>query len=79
MTVSKLLNDKTFSNRIFAYVLNIEIKEFNKMELEVTKRLGFNLHIQEDTYRIYEEEIQMFSQIQNSILEELKWNYGYII
>lgn len=70
---SKLLNDRVFSNRIFAYYLNIDLKEYNKMELEIVKRLGFDFNIQEEMYNVYYDEITKFSETQqDSLLESLE-------
>ena len=40
------------------------------MELEIIKKLGFNVYIEEEMYNIYKDEIQTFSQTQSSSLIE---------
>eukprot|EP00345_Euplotes_harpa_P003751 CAMPEP_0168329646 /NCGR_PEP_ID=MMETSP0213-20121227/7233_1 /TAXON_ID=151035 /ORGANISM="Euplotes harpa, Strain FSP1.4" /LENGTH=186 /DNA_ID=CAMNT_0008333013 /DNA_START=238 /DNA_END=798 /DNA_ORIENTATION=+ len=66
--VSKLVNDNVYSNRIFAYLLNLDITEFNKLEQKVLRTLNFNVSVEEEMYNVYNEEIRKFSQTQSEAL-----------
>lgn len=48
------------SNRLFAYLLNIDTAEFNKMEVNVMARLGFECYVQTDMYWLYQTQVDTF-------------------
>ena len=50
------------SNRLFAYLLNIDTAEFNKMEMNVMARLGFECYVRTDMYLLYQTQIDTFME-----------------
>ena len=72
---SKVVNDQIISNRLFAYLLNLDVNEFNKREIDVMHRLGFNAYIPEDEYFLYDSQIKEFAYLQYELLEESLLEY----
>lgn len=67
---AKILNDKIISNRLYGYLLNLDTAEFNKLEMNVMKRLHFESFINPEMYSLYESQIQEFSDSQEEMLNE---------
>lgn len=75
---AKILNDKVISNRLYAYLLNVDTSEFNALEVYVMKRLNFDCFIKTETYELYSTEIDKFIIAHNdelgALLEDYKRN-----
>mmetsp|Transcript_3402 Transcript_3402/g.2855 ORF Transcript_3402/g.2855 Transcript_3402/m.2855 type:complete len:163 (+) Transcript_3402:412-900(+) len=72
-----MFNDSPASNRFYAYLANIQITEFNKLEMEVLKRLSFNALISAEDYRNYEEALESFCQNKSGVLAKCYSDYKH--
>lgn len=66
----KIFNDSPVNNRFFAYLTNVDIKDFNKLEMEIMKRLDFNALIEKEVYSNYEEQLAGFANFQAESLQQ---------
>jgi hypothetical protein len=48
-------------NRIFAYLVNVDVNDFNKLEMEVMEKLNFNLLVDEEEFESYEKQLEQYS------------------
>lgn len=57
MLASKLHDEKVFSNTDFGKIGGIKLKEINLLEVDFLETIGFNLLVEEETFRFYLHEI----------------------
>ena len=72
---SKMFNDTPASNRVFAYLANMDTRQFTKLEGEILKRLDFNGLIEKEMYSSYQEQLDTFCNTQTEVLA--KWYEDY--
>ena len=79
---SKVLNDSPVRNRIFAYLVNVDVNDFNKLEMEVMMKLNFNVLVDQEEFESYEKQLDQYSQLWtgliDSILQEYKHDKKYL-
>jgi len=66
----KIFNDKPMTNRVFAFLVNIDVKDFNDYEMNMMNRLDFDAWVDAEMFNNYEEQLQEFLVQQSAILEE---------
>ena len=67
---SKLWNDSVISNQLYAYLLNVDPKKFNLLEIDILKRLDYDLYVHPHMFQIYEDQINEFSKSQKEFLRK---------
>jgi len=72
-----MFNDSPISNRIYAYLANIPISKFNKLEMEVLKRLGHNALISLQEYKNYEEALKSYWKHKKDVLDQCFVDYKH--
>ena len=72
---SKIFNDRPITNRVFAYLTNVEVRSFNKLEIELLTKLDFNALMDTEMYKNYEEQLQEFWNTKNDLLNECFQEY----
>lgn len=65
-----MFNDRPVSNRVYAYLTNLDIRHFNKLEMDILKRLDFNALIDTEMYQNYEEQLEEYCKTQSDLLME---------
>lgn len=73
----KVFNDVPVQNRLFAYFANIDTKDFNKLEIELAKKLNFDTLIPNEIFTKYKSELELFAVSQRDILEQHMLNYKH--
>lgn len=66
----KIFDDSLIENRYFAYLTNVDLKDFNKLEMDVMKRLDFNALIDQEMFSNYQEQLEWFAESQSECLQE---------
>lgn len=66
----KIFDDSLIENRYFAYLTNVDLKDFNKLEMDVMKRLDFNALIDQEMFSNYQDQLEWFAESQSECLQE---------
>lgn len=64
-------------NRIFAYLVNVDVNDFNKLEMEVMKKLNFDVLVAEEDFESYENQLDQYSLIYSSLINTILLEYKH--
>ena len=72
-----MFNDTPASSRVFAYLANLDTRQFTKLEGEILKRLKFNSLIDKEMYFNYQEQLDEFCRTQTKVLSQCYEDYKH--
>lgn len=72
-----MFNDTPVSNRVYAYLANVELSKFNELEMEVVKRLNYTSIINPEEYQAYKKELDIFWKNKNEVLSKCYKDYKH--
>jgi hypothetical protein len=70
-----MFNDSPVTNRVFAYLTNFELRQYNKLEMDILSRLNYSALIDTEMYQSYKEQLEEFCETQSDSLVECYQEY----
>jgi hypothetical protein len=70
-----MFNDRPVTNRVFAYLTNFELRQYNELETDILKRLDYSALIDTEMYQSYKEHLEEFCETQSDSLVECYQEY----
>lgn len=70
VVAAKYLDDFFYKNSFYANIGGVALKVLNDLEAEFMLLIGFNAHVEEDTFASYLDRLELFAEVNRKTLEE---------